>query len=174
MKYCSWAMLALLANLIGHGNACADGGALQLYERAGPYRVALFVSPSPLRAGPIDLGILVQDPTTGSPSPQTTVRFRLRRLAEREWSMPYFADSTTATNKMLQAAHIELPESGAWELQIDVEGPPGQAQIHHTLEVADPLPRWRELWLWFTWPALAFVLFGAHQYLTRNRPKPSL
>jgi hypothetical protein len=32
------------------------------------------------------------------------------------------------------------------------------------------LPRWREMWPWFGWPALAIALFGIHQALSRRRP----
>jgi hypothetical protein len=35
--------------------------------------------------------------------------------------------------------------------------------------VDQPLPRWLELWPWFTWPALAVGLFGLHRLLVQRR-----
>jgi len=39
----------------------ADGGTLRLWERAGNYKVAVFTDPTPLRAGPVDVSVFVQD-----------------------------------------------------------------------------------------------------------------
>jgi hypothetical protein len=46
----------------------ADGGAMRLSERAGGYRVTVFTDPTPLRAGPVDVSVFVQDADTGEPA----------------------------------------------------------------------------------------------------------
>src|SRR5258708_34204239 len=46
----------------------ADGGALRLSERAGGYRITVFTDPTPLRAGPVDVSVFVQDADTGEPA----------------------------------------------------------------------------------------------------------
>ena len=59
--------------------ARADGGTLCLLERANGYQVAVFTSPTPLRAGPVDISVLVQDTSTREQVPGARVVIRLRR-----------------------------------------------------------------------------------------------
>ena len=80
----------------------------------------------------------------------------------------YRARTLPATNKLLQAAQFELPEPGRWQLEVQVDGVHGPPVIAGQLEAAAPLPRWRELWPWIAWPALAIALFGIHQVLARR------
>jgi len=54
-------------------------------------------------------------------------------------------------------------------LEVQLEGVHGLATIDGELEAAAPLPRWRELWLWMSWPALAIALYGIHQVRCRRR-----
>ena len=55
--------------------ARADGGAVRLRQKTGGYQIAVFTSPTPLRAGPVDLSVLIQDAATGEwvPEAQVTV-----------------------------------------------------------------------------------------------------
>jgi hypothetical protein len=55
-----WLLLAA-----GTSAARADGGALRASRQCGDYRVSVFTSPTPLRAGPVDVSVLVQDAATG-------------------------------------------------------------------------------------------------------------
>ena len=41
---------------------------MRLSERAGGYRVTVFTDPTPLRAGPVDVSVFVQDADTGEPA----------------------------------------------------------------------------------------------------------
>ena len=45
----------------------ADGGAVQFRRQTGPVIITLFSAPVPLRAGPADLSVLVQNARDGSP-----------------------------------------------------------------------------------------------------------
>ena len=38
----------------------ADGGLLRTRQQAGPFIVSIFTAPEPLRAGPVDVSVLVQ------------------------------------------------------------------------------------------------------------------
>jgi hypothetical protein len=78
-------------------------------------------------------------------------------------ALEYPATTEAATNKLFRAALFELPEPGRWALEVEVQGSHGLAVIGGELDAAEPLPRWRELWPWIGWPALAIVLFGIHQ-----------
>lgn len=148
--------------------ANADGGAIRLSESKGGYRITVFSAPTPLRAGAVDISVLVQDASTGVPLPQTSTSIRM--IKSGRLALEYPATSEAATNKLLQATQFELPEPGRWELQVQVEGVHGRTVIAGELEAAESLPRWHEQWPWIAWPAIAIVLFVIHQVLEqRNR-----
>lgn len=144
----------------------ADGGTLRLSEKRGDLLITVFTAPAPFRAGPVDISVLVQDAVTGEPVPRTRVTVRMTKPGQP--ALEYPATSEAATNKLLDAAQFELPEPGRWQWEVQVEGPHGPAVIGGELEAAPPLPRWRELWPWIGWPALAIALFGIHQVLARR------
>jgi hypothetical protein len=157
--------------------ACGDGGAVFLAEKTGAYSITVFTAPAPFRAGPVDISVLVQDASTGQPLSQTQVTVRLTKpgLPPRD----YLATHEAATNKLLHAVQFELPEPGRWQVAVHVEGERGSALIGGELEAAPALPRWRELWPWIAWPALAIGVFlcracrsgGRHafRHMTHNR-----
>lgn len=145
----------------------ADGGALRLSEKKGGYQITVFTAPTPFRAGPVDISVLVQDGVTGEPLPHARVAVRITKLGQLVLEYP--ATSERATNKLLRAAQLELPEPGRWELEVEVEGVHGLTVINGEVEAAERLPRWRELWPWIGWPALAIALFGIQQVLARRR-----
>jgi hypothetical protein len=144
----------------------ADGGAIRLSEKKGGYRITVFSAPTPLRAGAVDISVLVQDASTGDPLPQALVTVRM--VKSERLALEYPATSETATNKLLRAAQFELPEPGRWAFEVQVQGSHGMAVIGGELEAAEPSPRWLEVWPWIGWPALAIALFGIHQILARR------
>jgi len=158
--------------ILYHSSLCrADGGTLRLCQRAGNYQVAVFTSPTPLRAGPVDLSVLVQDPTSGECALGAEVRVRLTAVRSGRM-LEYPATSAAATNKLFQAAVFELPEAGVWDVEVSVQGSQGPASAHFPLEAGEPLPRWLDLWPWYTWPALAVALFSLYRVLARRRGPP--
>src|SRR5262245_62779881 len=68
----------LVSSLILHPSslAWADGGVPRLSERVGGYRVSVFTSPTPFRAGPVDVSVLVQDADSGEMLPEVRVIVR--------------------------------------------------------------------------------------------------
>jgi hypothetical protein len=163
-------MLLLLSSLIPHPSsfARADGGAVQLRERAGDYQITVFTSPTPLRAGPVDISVLVQDAATGECMPETRVTVCLK-VPGAERMLEYPATTEAATNKLLRASEFQLPEPGWWDVSVVVEGPHGPAVVRFGIQADEPPPRWLDLWPWFSWPALAVALFGAHRVLVRRK-----
>jgi hypothetical protein len=138
--------------------ALADGGSMRWSEEKGGYRITVFSAPTPFRAGPVDLSVLVQDSSTGDPMTHVPVTVRMTKPGGP--ALEYPATSETATNKLLQAAQFDLPEPGRWALEVHVQGAHGLAVIGGELEAAERLPRWREMWPWIGWPALAVALFS--------------
>jgi hypothetical protein len=144
----------------------ADGGLLRWSEAKGGYRITVFTSPTPFRAGAVDISVLVQEPSTGNPMKPVIVTVRMTKPGRLP--LEYRATNQAATNKLFQAAQFELPGPGRWGLQVDVQGSKGRVVIGGELDAAEPLPRWRSLWPWISWPALAIAFFAVHQFLTRR------
>ncbi|HEV3262089.1 MAG TPA: hypothetical protein VG013_34880 [Gemmataceae bacterium] len=147
--------------------ANGDGGSVRLSANKGGYRITVFSAPSPFRAGPVDISVLVQDARTGEPLAQAGVTVRMTKIGQP--ALEYPATQEAATNKLLHAAQFEVPVPGRWELEVRVEGLQGTAVVACELEAAEPLPRWLEMWPWIGCPALAIALFGIHQVLARRR-----
>ena len=53
--------------------ARGDGGTLRLSRSEGNYRISVFTAPTPFRAGPVDISVLVQDAITGEVMPKASV-----------------------------------------------------------------------------------------------------
>jgi hypothetical protein len=155
-------LLLLLSSL-----ARADGGAMRLCERSGNYRLAVFTGPTPFRAGPVDVSVLVQDAATGECMPQARVMLRMT-AHESGRVLEYPATFGTASNKLFHEALFQLPEAGWWDVEVSVDGPSGPAHAQFQVEAGEAPPPWLELWPWFGWPALAVALFALHQILIRS------
>lgn len=157
-----WALLLLLSA----GEARADGGRMVYSGKTNGYRISVFVAPTPLRPGPADVSVLVQDAVTGDIVPDAVVwvlvaggEQQRRRTSRQE-----------ATNKLYQATTVTFPTAGHWGVQIDVEGPLDEGACRFEIEVAPPLPRWQELGGWLLWPIFAVALFTLRELCLRNRP----
>src|SRR6516225_10944715 len=122
--------LLLLSLLIPHPSslARADGGTVRLREQAGVYQVAVFTLPTPFRAGPVDVSVLVLDAATGEYVPEARVSVRLTARGTGE-VLEYPATTEAATNGLFRAAVFELPDAGWWDVEVIVEGPHGQARL---------------------------------------------
>jgi hypothetical protein len=148
--------------------ARADGGAIRLRERAGNYQIAVFTSPTPFRAGPVDVSVLVQDAASRDLALEARVTIRLTAQGARQ-TLEYACTTDAATNKLFKAAVFQLPAAGQWDVEVVVDGPHGQTGVRFDVDAAEQLPRWFELWPWFTWPAIVVALFSIHQALARRR-----
>jgi hypothetical protein len=138
---------------------------VRLSQRQGDYRITVFTAPTPFRAGPVDVSVLVQDARTGRPVPDARVTVRAALRGRPGEATVHPATSEAATNKLFRAAVFEMPEPGWWEVEVAVEGERGPARVRFEVEAAEAAPPWLALWPWLGWPALAVVLFGVHQLL---------
>lgn len=149
--------------------ARADGGVPLAVRSVGGYRVGVFAEPAPLRAGPVDISVMVQGAesreylrdVTAWVTVQSEGPVVVRRTAE--------ATEDAATNKLFRAALLELPFSGRWTVAVAIEGMHGKAELAVDVIAGDPLPRWQRLWGWFTWPIIPIGLFLLHQYLAARQ-----
>jgi hypothetical protein len=159
-------ILGWLLLLIWCATAAADGGSMCLSGKQGAYQISVFTAPTPFRAGPVDVSVLVQDASSGNPLTQVQVRVRMTKSGRP--TLEYPATSEIATNKLLHAAQFELPEPGTWHLEVQVRGSQGLAVLAGDVQAAEPLARWEEFWPWFGWPGLAIAIFCIHHVFERR------
>ena len=126
-------MLVLLSSFILHPSslARADGGAVRLHQRAGGYQIAVFTSPTPFRAGPVDVSVLVQDAATEECVPEAQVTVCLKAPgAGRILECP--ATTEAATNRLFHAAVFRTTGTGLV----------GRGSCHRGAARAGPSPVW--------------------------------
>jgi hypothetical protein len=170
--------LLLLSSFILHPSSFsslrADGGTVRLSQRQGEYQITVFTAPTPFRAGPVDVSVLVQDARTGQPVPQAPVTVRVAPRGRPGEAVRHTATGEAATNKLFRAAVFEMPEPGWWEVEVAIEGGRGPARVRFEVEAAEAAPRGPALWPWLSWPALAILLFSIHQVLVRRKGRERL
>jgi hypothetical protein len=173
MKMRSMICLLLVSSLILHPSSLlrADGGTIRLSEEQGRYRITVFTSPAVLRAGPVDVSVLVQEAATGELAPAVQVTIKALRRGFAGVAIEHRATTAVATNKLYYAALFDLPEPGWYSVEVSIDGVLGKAQVHFDLETAEPLPSWLTMLPWIGWPFLAVLLFGIHQLLARSRSR---
>jgi hypothetical protein len=162
-------LFACSLSVIGFTPAArADHAAMRLSEQAGAYRVTVFTSPTPMRAGTAEISVMVQNAASGDYESDARVIVRLtKRGTGEETACP--ATAGAATNKLLRTAVVQLPEPGAWQIEVAVDGSHGPVRVRFSLEVDPAAPRWLELLPWYGWPAVVVGLFSMHQVLVRRR-----
>ncbi|MDD5198232.1 MAG: hypothetical protein PHC88_00385 [Terrimicrobiaceae bacterium] len=163
--------------------AFADGGAVLAQEVVGACRVTLFGSPAPLRAGPADLSVMLQDAATGAPILDRSVTIQIQAAANpgsEAWvppccSMKTTTDAASAThagaqNKLLYAANVLLSSSGPHEVTIRFGD--GGESLHTQVAIQPPAPPLAAYWAFLAAPPLLIAGFALNQRL-RRRPVPS-
>jgi hypothetical protein len=168
----SRAFLVLIVTVAAISTAQADGGTVRVSERVGPYRVSAFTSPVPLRAGPVDVSVLVQDADTGRPIPDVTVTVGVAPRERPKDAVTHSATTEAATNKLFRDALFDLPEVGTWDVVIEVSGPHGPATTRFAVEVSEPLPAIPDLAVWIGWPAVVVGIFVLHRLLVQRKTAP--
>jgi hypothetical protein len=145
--------------------AYGDGGMIRLSQCEGGYRISVFTEPTPFRAGPVDISVLIQDARTGALIPETRATIWLTPYSHPSQPMHRSATSKAATNKLLKAALFVLPEPGRWAVEVVIEGEQGNARVHFELDAVERIPQWSAMWSWIGWPAPVILLFSIHQML---------
>ncbi len=165
--------LLLVSSFILHPSSLlrADGGAVRLSEQKGGYRITVFTSPTPLRAGPVDISVLIQEADSGEPASGVEVTIDVEHSGFPGETLHGRATTEAATNKLYHAATFDLPEPGWYSLDVSIEGPSGAAKVRCAVEAADPLPEWLTFWPLMCWPLLVVLLFGIHQFLAKRKAR---
>jgi hypothetical protein len=164
-----WCLLASSFIFLPRSFVRADGGTIRVSEQSGPYRITVFTSPTALRAGPVDISVLVQNGLTGEVESGVQVDIEAVHQSLSEVTLHQRASTENATNKLYYTALVDLPESGWYLVQVSVHGDRGAAQVAFRLEAANPLPSWLALTPWVAWPGAAVLLFGMHRVLVTRK-----
>lgn len=125
--------------------------------------MTIFAAPVPLRAGLVDVSVLLQSIDDDRAILDAAVEVTLRageRVLERVQG-----SHAAATNKILYAAQVEIPAPGVWALEVraDSGGQPIEARV--LLEAAPGLAPASRFWVWLVLPAVAVTVFLLHQWL---------
>ena len=153
----------------------ADGGRVLAEKQVGVYRVVLFGNPSPLRAGPADLSLFLEQAEKSGPILDAVVNFRLNKLSrptpELAWkgagcvtpgqAVP--ASQGHAGNGLLYSAMLGIPEPGLWELGVSISREGKTDLLSFELPVDRALP---PMLIW--WPVVALMPLGVLLYIWRG------
>jgi len=160
-------ILAVFAGIAVSAPARGDLGVLVADGNAGPYRVSVLVAPVPVRAGPSQWSVLVQD-AGGNPVDAVEVSL--------EWQPPdphagILRVATPGRHPFYRSSNVMLPKTATWRVGVRVRGDEGSGRLAFDIHVAPRLGTWRTYWPALLVPALALVLFLVHQFLKLREPR---
>jgi hypothetical protein len=170
---------ALASSAVPATNAVADAGAVRVSQRYGNRQITVFTDPTPLRAGPVDVSVLVQDVSTGGAVLGDSIDIEAAPREIGSATLRHRATSAAASNKLFQAAEFNLPHGDWWKFTVSVRGPHGAIAFDFELEVGEAIPTSYALWPWYCWPFLviaifAIIHFGPHMFGTRPSKQETL
>ena len=147
----------ILLLLVFHRVAGGDTGQLREVLVQDGMHLVVFTSPTPLRAGEVQLVVLVTDESTGRPLDDYELEVTARADAWEPSSPPLiFAGGIDPTERWSGKSILELNEPGTWQCLLTITRSGQVAQVPMTLTVGQPAPEW-----WQIAPvALLWVPFG--------------
>ena len=113
------AITIILSALGVQATVWADGGLLRARRAAGPFIVSIFTAPEPLRAGPVDVSVLVQS-SGGAVLTEAAVDILVESTTRPIERRQARATHDAASNKLTSAAVVDLPAAGEWTLTVSV------------------------------------------------------
>jgi hypothetical protein len=156
-------VVALMAQVV---TTHAHGGLVQLHQAVGPFVITVFTAPTPLRVGPVDISVLVQDREDGQPLLDGEVSVWLRRDGGRTVGGP--ATRAVAHHKLLYGTVVHLPEAGPWVLEVTVRQGQDSASVRGQVSAAAPRPFVLAYWRSLSLPPIIITLFAMHQWVKRR------
>jgi hypothetical protein len=177
-KLCSTVLaITVLAAACCHG----DGGAIIARQTINGLDVTVFASPAPLRAGPVDVSVLVQRGAKPILDAAVEVAWRASSSSSEDWlplccAMDSKAEKIPAlrahsNNRFLYSAIVPVRSAGPSVLVITVSQGEREAVLSCDIEVRRPLPPALAFWPWLAFPPVAIAGFALHQRLIRSRPR---
>ena len=146
--------------------AQADGGAVQFEKTAGPFIITVFTTPTPLRAGPADISLMIQSRENRQPVLDCQALVELNK--EGAMSIRSEATHEAAQNKLLYAAQVNVPEPGTWEIEAAIKHGDDSIDVAGEIIVASSKPVLLVYWRSLVLPPLFISLFTLNQWLKRR------
>lgn len=174
--------LTLLASAFLAAVSCrGDGGAIIARQSVNGLDLTVFASPVPLRAGPVDVSVLVQQGDKAILDAAVEVAWKAGSTSSPEWlppccKMDFHAEKIPAlrahsNNRFLYSAIVPMKSAGPSELVIRVSQGEREAALSCDIEVRRSTPPVLAFWPWLVLPPVAIAGFALHQNLTRSRPR---
>lgn len=154
--------LVLIALLALAEGSRADLGTLVADGVAGPYRVSVLVSPTPLRAGRSLWNVLVRD-TSGGVVEDAEVA--LSWSTEERGAHRTTSTARAGFHPFYRSSEALLPAAASWRVEVRVRGSVGSGALAFDVGVAPGAGPWRAHWPALIAPLLGIGLFALHQYL---------
>lgn len=163
--------------------ALADGGVVIAREELDGMVATVFASPAPLRAGPVDVSVMLQKAGTNEAVLDTAVQVAWvppkEGAAGLEWLPPCCSMDAAegwqpatrghSQNKMLYSAFVPIKSAGPSQLAFRIAGGEQMQEFVVNLQVGPPASPMTAYWMWLAFPPVAIVAFGVHQKLSRSR-----
>jgi hypothetical protein len=174
--------LTLLAStFLGAISGRGDGGAIIARQSVNGLDVTVFASPVPLRAGPVDVSVLVQQGDKPILDAAVDVAWRAGSTSSPDWlppccTMDSHAEKIPAlrahsNNRFLYSAIVPMKSAGRSELVITVSQSEREVVLSCDIDVRPPTPPVVAFWPWLVLPPVAIAGFALHQNLTRSRQR---
>ncbi len=161
------AFVLLLAISVLSTLVLADGGVLLLQKQVGSLEISVFGTPVPLRVGPADLSILLQNSIDQNMILDAQLTVTLSK--KNQSNIMLQPTRAAATSKFLYAAQLTFPEQGSWHLHLQCKEKNRRAELDGELTVAPNEPPLLTYWLYFLLVPFAILLFVLNQSLKRAR-----
>ena len=148
--------------------ARADGGVVMCQRTSAPFTITLFSAEAPLRPGPADLSVLLEQPDSHSPILDAQVFMEL----QHESGTFILAEATRsqARNKLLYCSLVNLRAAGNWKIRLNIKRGDSRAEVLSDLVVAAPQPVLLSHWELIAFPPIIIILFIINQSLHGRRP----
>jgi hypothetical protein len=171
---------SLFLLILSLGPCRADGGAILAKDTVNGLTVTVFASPLPLRAGPADISVLVQDAKNRAVL-DATVELgwtSTSPAASDDWLPPCCSMATGlgltpalrthSQNKLLYGAILPIRNAGASEISVSVKSQQGHAGLTIPVTASPPRAPLLAYWPLLAFPPMAIGLFAVHQRLARR------
>lgn len=158
-------MKIFFAILLSAASLLADGGVVILSGKTANEILTVFATPEPVRAGPTDFSVLVQDmkenPLLGG---QVSLAF-----TNGDDRVTAAATHAQATDKLLFSATLDLPHPGKWLLRVEYKTATEIGELTGSVSVGARQPPWLAFWPYFAAVPVIVLLFFLNQKLKRQR-----
>ena len=144
-----------------------DGAVVRLQGAAGPFLASVFTSPT-LHAGASDVSVLVQDRDSGKIILDATVDLDAKPTAGTVAATRAHPERQRSTNKLLEAATLDLESPGPWELDVSIHrgSDEGSLSTHLNVETSDAGNT--AVWPYLLLGGIVIALVALHHVLRAN------